>query len=1298
MTTRRSSSLFLVVLLTSALFISISIISVPEPVHATAGTVVLTPSTVKAGGTVTVTGNTWPNAAGKTCSLSSVPSSVTASGSCIMGVGGNIYGQFTVPYNLPGGDYPVFVTVYNSTTVYDTSAVENVAITPGVSLSATSGRQGQTIAVTGGGFTGNGICTITSAASVVASYVCTIGGGVITAGASFVVGSTVGAQTISVNGTTAQFTVTTAPSLTVSPTSGPHGISVAVSGSGFSSSDTSTTLTFTSSGGGALFTGTNNPTLSASGAFKIATGSFTVASSATLGVTYTLTLTGSPIGDFATTTFTMAGYDPGIKLTPTSAAQGAVVAVAWNTTAGAVFSTGDVGICTISSIPTGLIASSVCQIDSSGLLVTPISGFVVATAPGGSYLVTVTGKLGDSASAVFTVTAGLTLTPNTGSPAAGSQVATEVTATGKGFRPGGPGGCTITTTTRVSGAAGVLYADTVGEALCTVTSAGILTANFRVGLGSLYTPGGYNVTVTGPLGDTAQAVFQVTPTIVLSPTSGSIGTLVNVVGSGFNGSIGACSISATLWTGHPSCTQLSDGTIVSQFTVNKTGLAPGSYIITVYNVLGSPYAYKTFSLGTGPSVTLSPSVVEGTVKTVTVTGSGWNTLDTSVSFNVTALSDPPYTRTCSVSGGSIASGCSFIVKLNARGGSYVINFNGTQGDSTTAQFIVSSTLILTPTSGPTGTFVTMSGSGYAADSSDCSGSISASPALFASSPALKCRIVNYVLSGNFTAALFTPAISYGTHTVTITNLSLVQQGSVLATFTVIAPTMSLSPTSGPRGMLVTVSGVNFNLNDTTCTVIPTACNTLGCSSCLVTSPGIISGIYAVNGTAGSQLVVVRGYGLPGPKNFDNATATFTIQAAITMMPTSGRAGTNVILTGTNFSPADTGCTITSSLSGLISSSVCTLAGGSMSGVFIVASGTNGSYTVIVTGTISDTGRASFNVPASPTLHLSPVSGPVGTGVVASGSNYLGTTCLMTAVPSSLFASSSCSLSGGTLAGGFTVASGAATGSYTVTVQTSAGAGDSATASFTVGVPTTTAVTTPTTTVTLPTTTTLTTALTTTTSTASSVTTSVSSTTFSTTATTAGPWTLPKPCIIATVAFGSEVSSAVQFLRNFRDGLVLSTKAGSAFMDVFNAWYYSFSPSVAGFIAGNDPLRAPVRVLLYPLLGILGVSSLAYSLLSGVPEFAIVVAGLAASSLIGLVYLTLPAMFGVRALLKRRRVRLVGVAKGSVALLTIALALLAVGEVTGSFLLLAIGGSATVLTCLIAAPAIFALAMLHPNPE
>jgi hypothetical protein len=192
--------------------------------------------------------------------------------------------------------------------------------------------------------------------------------------------------------------------------------------------------------------------------------------------------------------------------------------------------------------------------------------------------------------------------------------------------------------------------------------------------------------------------------------------------------------------------------------------------------------------------------------------------------------------------------------------------------------------------------------------------------------------------------------------------------------------------------------------------------------------------------------------------------------------------------------------------------------------------------------------------------------------------------------------------------------------------------------------------------------------------------------------------VPPKCVIATATFGSEASPAVQFLRNFRDKLVLSTTAGSAFMQVFNAWYYSFSPSSAQFIANNDPLRAPVRVFLYPLLGILGASAFTYSLFSASPEFAVVVAGLAASSLIGLVYLTLPVLVGMRRLTKRRSIRISSVAKVSLTSLALALALLAAGEVAGSFLLLAVGGSVLVLTCLIAAPIIAALAVLGSHRE
>jgi len=198
----------------------------------------------------------------------------------------------------------------------------------------------------------------------------------------------------------------------------------------------------------------------------------------------------------------------------------------------------------------------------------------------------------------------------------------------------------------------------------------------------------------------------------------------------------------------------------------------------------------------------------------------------------------------------------------------------------------------------------------------------------------------------------------------------------------------------------------------------------------------------------------------------------------------------------------------------------------------------------------------------------------------------------------------------------------------------------------------------------------------------------------TTVTTYTSSTTTRPCIIATVTFGSEVSPAVQFLRGFRDNLVLRTRAGSAFMEVFNAWYYSFSPSVAGFISANDPFRAPVKAFLYPLLGILEVTTLTNSLFSASPEAGVVIAGIVASSLIGLVYLTLPALVGVRALMKRRAIAWLSIAKISAASLATALLLIAVGELAGSLALLAVGSSVVVLTCIIAVPTLAAFAVLR----
>ena len=109
------------------------------------------------------------------------------------------------------------------------------------------------------------------------------------------------------------------------------------------------------------------------------------------------------------------------------------------------------------------------------------------------------------------------------------------------------------------------------------------------------------------------------------------------------------------------------------------------------------------------------------------------------------------------------------------------------------------------------------------------------------------------------------------------------------------------------------------------------------------------------------------------------------------------------------------------------------------------------------------------------------------------------------------------------------------------------------------------------------------------------------------------------CLIATATYGSELSPQVQFLRGFRDNTVYGTFAGSSFMTVFNGFYYSFSPSVASVIAESSPLRDIMKVVLYPLIGILQVSSAVFSVFSFFPELGIIAAGLISSSLIGIVY-------------------------------------------------------------------------------
>jgi peptide/nickel transport system substrate-binding protein len=141
-------------------------------------------------------------------------------------------------------------------------------------------------------------------------------------------------------------------------------------------------------------------------------------------------------------------------------------------------------------------------------------------------------------------------------------------------------------------------------------------------------------------------------------------------------------------------------------------------------------------------------------------------------------------------------------------------------------------------------------------------------------------------------------------------------------------------------------------------------------------------------------------------------------------------------------------------------------------------------------------------------------------------------------------------------------------------------------------------------------------------TATTTTTSTSTSTTGTTATvttTATETATPRRCVIASAAYGSELSPAVQFLRDFRDHEVVGTFAGAEFIKVFNAFYYSFSPTLAESISENDNAKVLTRALITPLVAILQTGEALTWGLMPQSELKVIVAGLISSSLIGLFY-------------------------------------------------------------------------------
>jgi len=78
------------------------------------------------------------------------------------------------------------------------------------------------------------------------------------------------------------------------------------------------------------------------------------------------------------------------------------------------------------------------------------------------------------------------------------------------------------------------------------------------------------------------------------------------------------------------------------------------------------------------------------------------------------------------------------------------------------------------------------------------------------------------------------------------------------------------------------------------------------------------------------------------------------------------------------------------------------------------------------------------------------------------------------------------------------------------------------------------------------------------------------------------------CLIATATFGSELAPQVQQLRELRDNSLLQTESGSAFMESFNDFYYSFSPYIANYERENPVFKEAVKLAITPMISSLSI--------------------------------------------------------------------------------------------------------------
>ena len=375
---------------------------------------------------------------------------------------------------------------------------------------------------------------------------------------------------------------------------------------------------------------------------------------------------------------------------------------------------------------------------------------------------------------------------------------------------------------------------------------------------------------------------------------------------------------------------------------------------TVVSSSANPSAY-------GQSVTftatVSPSGATGTVQ-FSIDGTPFGTLVT-------------------LSGGSAQSGSINTLSVGNHTIKAVYNGDTNDNGSTSTgltQNVTTVTATFSPTSGPTGTNITVTGSGWAL-------SDSISGVTVGGTTATNTLAVNS--NGSLSGTITIPPVGAGAKVIIITgNLT---GAKTLGNFTVTTAGATFTPTSGPVGTSIGVTGTSW-ATATDNSISVTVGGISATDTLSVNSSGAISGRITVpsGATPGATTIIITA-AISGTQTF---TSAFTVTtAAASFNPNSGPVGTIITVAGSGWPLSDSNYNVT--VGGTAATDSLTAnSSGVLSGTITVPSVTTGNQSISIIEALSGAQILSTNFTVTTAgAAFTPTSGTVGTNIGVTGTGW-----------------------------------------------------------------------------------------------------------------------------------------------------------------------------------------------------------------------------------------------------------------------------------------------------------------------